>query len=924
MADVTVTTSQNLEQVIALGMTNGDRLTINGGAVITCTQTPSILMSLITVTDGELIIDGLGLSHLTDSNGDLLLDSNSEQLFTGEGLTTGNNINFVGEGGLTDSSNDQTITVNGQGKLTINGDWFSAGTTDGSDSQVIDLSLATGSNYWDSDFCVSNIPMIQVETGRRINYDTPTGTTPIAGDWVYLTSDRTTMGKVHSVGAGFIVVWLLTGTLADNDAIQCRKVVDNFGPDLQVTWTALVNDVSGDIKEAGVYMEFGSVTSDNVNYIAGFGNGYGGLVFHQEFATTSIIMGGAATGGFIPPTGCNIRIPNVNVNTASIADYDLGNATHPLAQNDENEWYELECTAGGTIDLSICNLGNAIFADASAFAFDAEYVGAVVEFGSSKCGSRSSYNHCVIAQDPVGRALSGTKPIFMAQDLVNGTDISFCMSIQPQPNSAYIGAITSIDVNISDCIYSANGSGTALTTSANYAYYFSGVNTSSSVNNMAFMNNHAETDQTHFTIGGNNHTCEMFLFSATQDYSEGTVEKDSLVVQSCPDSIVTGIEIIGDGNGGNDLVRLTDISNFKLRAVGMIDDKVSLGVDGEYAVNIAGLCANVDIARVWKTDGVTEECILIPTTAKDVTIQNCSGKYASEIQASGGDNIRLKGLHGGSGTFGGAIGWEDALLACYGNSTHDGFQSDTNGSLACLMITPSTTTNETTIIAGNPRFFKDGDLDMTAGDIVEFTQGYFAKGHTGFTGNFTASTGTAGYFADEWGNVTLEFQWQLDGGSWNGTWLDVRVPANLTAITGAIEAGIKFKYRFTATGTQSSMSGLLIDTTTSLTAQKNNMYKIDQVESTFTFTISPAITSYEWRIYTVDTKGSLAGSVEVAGQESATLSTQSYTYPFVGDVSIAVQIISQPDQDYEEETRFYTLSSNDQSVSILLAKDNNN
>jgi len=235
---------------------------------------------------------------------------------------------------------------------------------------------------------------------------------------------------------------------------------------------------------------------------------------------------------------------------------------------------------------------------------------------------------------------------------------------------------------------------------------------------------------------------------------------------------------------------------------------------------------------MWKdcSGTITEEFIVTPTTCKNITVQNCSGKYASEVQPSGGDGIRFKGIHGGSGGLGSGTGWEDAYIGSYGNNFHDGFQSDTKGSIACLFITPSATNNETIVLSGNPLFYKDGDLDMISGDSIEFTMGYYAKGHTSFTGETTFVIGTANWGVDEFGNnIDKEFQWQLDGGSWNGTWLDMKTASNFTSISGNIEGGIRFKIRLTCTsGSYSSMSMVVITSTTTLQAQRDNFYPIDQ------------------------------------------------------------------------------------------------
>ena len=93
---------------------------------------------------------------------------------------------------------------------------------------------------------------------------------------------------------------------------------------------------------------------------------------------------------------------------------------------------------------------------------------------------------------------------------------------------------------------------------------------------------------------------------------------------------------------------------------------------------------------------------------------------------------------------------------------------------------------------------------------------------------------------------------------------------------------------------------------------------------TFTFNVLPSITSYEWRIYSVTAAGSLAGATELDGEETATVGNQSYQYPYSSDVEIAVQIIAQPNNDYEEKVEFYTLGAANQTVNINLVPDNNN
>ncbi|MCD6434848.1 MAG: hypothetical protein J7L15_00440, partial [Clostridiales bacterium] len=91
----------------------------------------------------------------------------------------------------------------------------------------------------------------------------------------------------------------------------------------------------------------------------------------------------------------------------------------------------------------------------------------------------------------------------------------------------------------------------------------------------------------------------------------------------------------------------------------------------------------------------------------------------------------------------------------------------------------------------------------------------------------------------------------------------------------------------------------------------------------FTFTISPSLIDYEHRIYSVDTLGSLVGSVELTGLEVSGLDTYTYTYTYSTPDPIAVQFLPHLN-DYEESITYYNLSPNNQSVTINLKPDINN
>ena len=97
---------------------------------------------------------------------------------------------------------------------------------------------------------------------------------------------------------------------------------------------------------------------------------------------------------------------------------------------------------------------------------------------------------------------------------------------------------------------------------------------------------------------------------------------------------------------------------------------------------------------------------------------------------------------------------------------------------------------------------------------------------------------------------------------------------------------------------------------------------VNAIQLTFGFNVSPAITGYEWRIYTVTNLGSLTGATEIAGEESAASATQNsaYSYTYSVPIKIAVQVIA---AGYEEAVTYYTLTSASSSATINLSTESN-
>lgn len=148
-----------------------------------------------------------------------------------------------------------------------------------------------------------------------------------------------------------------------------------------------------------------------------------------------------------------------------------------------------------------------------------------------------------------------------------------------------------------------------------------------------------------------------------------------------------------------------------------------------------------------------------------------------------------------------------------------------------------------------------------------------------------------------WNNNLNDYA--ADNGSTGNEAILVNVNNGITLTINVVDGATTPKYYNTGTGIVNVIAG----------------------QKSFKFTLNPSITGYEWRIYSVTAIGSLVGAVELAGQESATLDNQTYTYSYSVDTFIAVQILG---VDYVDEPTFYTLKNSNQDVTINLTKDSNN
>ena len=783
MADYTATTDMTLETAIANGsMGNGDNLTIDNGAVVTCDQTPSILLGYITVDNGQLLIDG---ANATDP------------IYFGQLYT-------------------QDIRVHERGIFKTTLGWYSIGTTDGTDSQVI----SNLDDYF-GNTRVCGFSGIWIETGRRIDFNNASGPMPEVNDYVNKSGDKDLFGLITEVGADYLIVRYLLGTLADNDGIEVWKVVDNQGPEYKKSWTATVNNASGDVKAPGVYQEFANVYANGASNIDRFGHKSSGFVFEMQFQASTLTLGSSTGGGFVPPAGCDIRVPMITATCFQQTDYDNNVASYGTASG--SSCNRIICSEGAIIDISGVNRYYNSWFD---FFRDypqtvaVSYCSAYRKYSVSFASGSVTLQHLICCANPVNDTGDSTMLSITASK--QGI-ISDCLVVSPATRHP-VGTIFYVshlsNVTYKNIIEVLNHTGTT------------SVGTLSSAKNILIENFITHGRYPRFSLYDDCNNITFKNIKVSNSIKGDTAETSNGSVFSLSKSGNSSIKIqnIENIEGSRQTQRLINddgiVQDIVVRAIGTPQHPLQMNLTDNA---IRGYLTQSSIARCYFSGAGSSYGWLwsyqTDDIKQDLSLINCGDlDYQRKYLRSINDMI-IRGMYGCAGAPGSSTGLQ---LAAYNPGLHfmDLFRSTTLGAIILLLNKNTTKNNGLTVLAGDP-FFHSGQIDFNNGDSVEYESNYSALGHISFTGDYTTCRGTsASEHADEASALTIEFQYDT-GSGWNGSWLDIRTALNLTSIPD-FRTGIKLKMRLTATANVSGFSGVFLDTVTSDTARTDNLYPIDQ------------------------------------------------------------------------------------------------
>lgn len=608
------------------------------------------------------------------------------------------------------------------------------------------------------------------------------------------------IGKVTSVEAWF-ELGLTDGTAAQT--LACPTCATNAGVFAGV-W---VETAAG----SGVYERFAGV--GNMVAIATTPVDERAKVVWQTVNGIRFGYNGTNNVGFLPPTGCKVRIPATILTNCTRTAGGSGARVLPNATIATRQ--EFVTTGAGYFDMRgivsqwYMNFSQAFYVKYKSCAINDSMI-------LSEIASALDVDDCIVAptQAQLNFALNASS-CFAGGTIQNSRFTRFSLAA----SGAYVAQCNYLTgVTFDDCWFDT------LTLRANGT---TGMMTATQLVNCTF------TDCT--GVGG------RFLFVGVQGclitnlkYSDSHIATTAtnpfyaieFTTASANNKVDGGVTLgaIVNTHPYNGWVSAVNSYNTKVYNVGTYAAPFNCGSANAMGVgvNLGGNCDGVKLKRSYFLNTRTG---LYATTNSDtnVTIENWYGDYAdTTVVASLNTVVKGNGLT--SATTG--------QVSVYGTHWRDRFVSTTAGAIEILCNEPTAASaSQCQINSGTPQFNSSGQALLTVvGQELEWTMPYFALGHTALGNVAPTLTGT------NTGNLTYTFQYDI-GAGWNGSWLTLNA-ANLNGV-GAINPaiGVKLKVRATCAtaAATNALTNIRVTTVTTSTDQSTNLYPLDPVDATYSF-----------------------------------------------------------------------------------------
>lgn len=582
-----------------------------------------------------------------------------------------------------------------------------------------------------------------------------------------------------------------------------------------------------------------------------------GKFFWQTTGGIRIGNDGTNAVGYLPPTGCKVRIP-ATILTNCTRNATTGSGPRVLPNATIATRQEFVTTGAGYIDLAgvVCqwyaNFSQAYYARWKSSAINDSMV-------LSEIASALDVSDCIVSptQAQLNTALNASS-CFAGGTIKDSIFARFSLAA----SGAYCNTVNYVTGVSFDRIKTLT-----LTIRGNVT-----TGTWSSTQSVDCVWNNCTN------IGG-----RLFLNACQRPTVNSLVYADSFIATTATNpnaaveisggtvgATVTGMSFLGtNAQPYTGLVSSGASYSTLVKEIGTFASPLNLGSANQSGLILSSSGNNADIKlkRCFASNTRTGLYAFVNSDT-NILVENVFGDYAD---ASG--NAALNAVVKGCGLTGTNVG----QISVYGTHWLDRFVSATSGRLEILCNEPTAASaSQCMITSGTPQFNSNGSVLLTlVGQQVQWEMPYFAKGHTALANAVITLAGT------NTANLSYEFQYDL-GSGYNGSWL-VMNAANFVAV-GAINPaiGIRIKVRATCVTASAAnvLTNIMVTTVTTSTAQSTNFYPL----STNTLTLSGLVPGTDVVVLT-------AGSSDILAQQDSNVGT-AFTYTYSGAQTVDIGLIN--------------------------------
>lgn len=612
--------------------------------------------------------------------------------------------------------------------------------------------------------------------------------------------------------------------------------------------------------------------------------------------TAGIRIGNDGTNavGFLPPTGCKVRIPAVILTNCTRTVSGSGARVLPNATIATRQ--EMITTGAGYFDMRgaaiqwYMNLSQAFYAKYKSCTLNDSMI-------LSEIASPLDVDDCIVAptQAQLNFALNASS-CFAGGTIKNSKLVRFSLAA----SGAYVASVNYVTGvtfdNVTTLTLTLRANGTTGAYTSTQAVSCTWLNCTNIGGRMVLVGAQS------CTVSGLKYADSFIATTATNPFYAIEFSTGSANNTVVGGSTMTGIVNTHPYNGW---VSVNACYNTVVKEIGTFGAPFNCGSANAMGVglNAAGNNDGIKFKRCYFTLTRTGPYAFVNSDT-NVLVENVAGDYADTMVLASLNTV-AKGC--------GLTGATTGQVSVYGTHWLDRFTSATAGVVELLMNEPtSASAAQSVVSAGTPQFNSSGSVLMTkVGDQIIWEMPYFSLGHTALANSAPVVTGTNVTYSSgaRWGNHDIEFQ--IDQGTgYGGTWLALTA-ANLSAQVITASTGFKLKIRVT-TATASAtnaITNIRVVTVTTSTAQSTNLYPIST--NSLTFTGLP--NGCDVVVLQAGTTTILASADQIVGT--------SYTYTYSGAQSVDVGFIKPGFVPFY--IRGLALTTADSNIPVAMTADRN-